>query len=217
MKIKNSPVIFILVIGFLFSFLFYNRAFAHKVSIFAYSEGSIIYTESYFPDGSPVINGEIQVYDSNNKLILNGKTDNKGIYNFKAPKIDDLKIVLLASMGHRAEFVLKKEEIATADTEDGNVNNVSISKSQIGGISVQNKTGVNKTSENVALSTGNVTADEIRKIVSEEVAKELKPIARGIAKLEENKPGPTEIIGGIGYIIGLIGITMFFLAKKRDE
>jgi len=215
MKIKNGIVIFIFIISFLLSFLFFNIAFAHKVSIFAYSEGGMIYTESYFPDGSPVVNGEIQVYDSSNKLILKGRTDNKGIYNFKIPKIDDLKIVLLASMGHRAEFVLKKGDISTIDKENGNLKNESISKSKIGEISVQNKIGVNKTSDNEALSMGNVTADEIRKIVSEEVAKELKPIARGIAKLEENKPGPTEIIGGIGYIIGLIGITMFFLAKKR--
>lgn len=210
MKIKFQNI-FIIVTIFILSLIISNQAFAHKVSIFAYSEGGMIYTESYFPDGSPAVNGEIQVYDSNNRLILEGKTNNQGIYDFKVPRVDDLKIILLASMGHRAEFLLKKEDIAGTA---GEAQNESKKSTELNQTDDKNNVNSQKSSNNSSLN--DLTAEEVRKIVSEEVSKELKPVARGIAKLQEKKPGITEIIGGIGYIIGLVGIAMFFMAKKRD-
>jgi nickel transport protein len=38
---------------------------------------------------------------------------------------------------------------------------------------------------------------------------------REIKKSQEDKISPTEIIGGIGYIIGIFGIIAYFLSRKR--
>lgn len=88
-----------------------QHAMAHKVNVFAYVDGATVYTESYFPDGRPVKAGKIQVYDSEDVLLLEGVTDSNGLFNFAVPKIDDLRIVLEAGMGHRAEIRLKKDEV----------------------------------------------------------------------------------------------------------
>jgi nickel transport protein len=88
-----------------------SNAFAHKVSLFAYVEGGKIFTESFFPDGRAVEGGKVTVYDSQDQLLLEGKTDSQGYFNFPVPKIDDLTIVLDATMGHKADFKLKKEEV----------------------------------------------------------------------------------------------------------
>jgi len=56
--------------------------------------------------------GVIRVFDSTGKELLNGKTDTKGEFSFKVPKPDDLKIVLEAGMGHRAEWPLSKQDLA---------------------------------------------------------------------------------------------------------
>ncbi|MDT8379873.1 MAG: carboxypeptidase regulatory-like domain-containing protein [Desulfotignum sp.] len=86
-------------------------ALAHKVNLFAYAEGGTIFTESYFPDGRPVAGGKVLVYDSKDNLILEGVTDTEGFFNFEIPKIDDLKIVIDATMGHKNSFTLKKAEV----------------------------------------------------------------------------------------------------------
>ena len=91
-----------------------GTALAHKVNLFAYVDGGKIYTESYFADGRPVKNGKVLVYDSREKLLLEGATDQEGLYSFEIPKIDDLNIVIDAAMGHRNSFKLKKVEV-----EDG--------------------------------------------------------------------------------------------------
>lgn len=106
MKILNYLFVLVFV-----SLLFSGTAMAHKVSIFAYVESGKVYTESYFPDGSPVEGGKVLVYDSQHNLLLEGKTDKKGLFNFAVPKVDDLTIVIEASMGHKSSFKLKKSEV----------------------------------------------------------------------------------------------------------
>jgi nickel transport protein len=86
-------------------------ALAHRVNLFAYAEGGTIFTESYFPDGRPVEGGNVLVYDSTDKLLLEGVTDTGGFFNFEIPKIDAFKIVIDATMGHKNSFTLKKGEV----------------------------------------------------------------------------------------------------------
>jgi nickel transport protein len=84
---------------------------AHKVNIFAYVENGKIYTESYFPDGRKVEDGAIEVFDSQNQKVAEGKTDKQGKCVLPIPKKDDLTIVINASMGHKNSFLLKKSEL----------------------------------------------------------------------------------------------------------
>lgn len=94
--------------------LFFNLVtvvHAHKVYVFALVEGDLILTESYFRNERKVKDGVIRVYDPSGKQLLKGKTDEKGAFSFKIPQETDLRIVLEASMGHRAEYVIKADEL----------------------------------------------------------------------------------------------------------
>jgi len=88
-----------------------DNALAHKVNLFAYVEAGKVYTESYFPDGRPVEGGKVLVYDSQNNLLLEGVTDKKGLFSFAIPKVDNLTIVIEATMGHKNSFKLKKADV----------------------------------------------------------------------------------------------------------
>ncbi len=88
-----------------------GNALAHKVNLFAYVEDGRIFTESYFPDGRPVEGGRVLVFDSAGRQLLTGTTDKEGFFNFAIPKVDDLKIVIEATMGHKNSFRLKKSEV----------------------------------------------------------------------------------------------------------
>lgn len=106
MKIPSKVLILLAV-----STLLAGPALAHKVNLFAYVEGGKVYTESYFPDSKPVEGGKVLVYDSRDALLLEGKSDSKGLFSFPVPKMDDLKIVIDAGMGHKNSFNLKKAEV----------------------------------------------------------------------------------------------------------
>ncbi len=92
--------------------IFAAPAMAHKVNIFAYVEGDVVYTESYFPDGRMVGNGTITVLDAAGNKLLDGKTDQDGLFSFPVPeKKEDLTIVINASMGHKNSYLLQKSEM----------------------------------------------------------------------------------------------------------
>ncbi|MGI6656761.1 MAG: carboxypeptidase regulatory-like domain-containing protein [Desulfobulbus sp.] len=87
-------------------------AWAHKVNLFAYAEKGIVYTESYFADGRKVQDGQIQVRDAKDALVLTGTTDSQGLFSFPVPaQSGDLTIILDASMGHKTQFILKQEDL----------------------------------------------------------------------------------------------------------
>ena len=93
-------------------FFSYTTALAHKVYIYAWFEGDTVYTESYF-GSRKVKEGLIQVFDLSGKMLLEGRTDEKGEFAFKSPQKTDLRIVVEAGMGHRNECILKAEDVAT--------------------------------------------------------------------------------------------------------
>lgn len=91
-----------------------SSASAHKINVFAYAEAGLVRTESYFADGRPVRQSRVMVYDSSDTLLLEGKTDDDGLFSFAIPKVDDLTIVVREILGHRNTFLLRKAEIQAA-------------------------------------------------------------------------------------------------------
>lgn len=97
---------------FLFSLLLgLDHAEAHRVNLFAWVEGDTIYVESTFSGGRKVKAGKIIVTDPQGKELVKGTPDGQGKFSFKVPKRTDLKIVLIAGQGHRAEWIIPVSEI----------------------------------------------------------------------------------------------------------
>jgi hypothetical protein len=86
-------------------------AYAHRVNVFAWVEGDTIYVESKFSGGKKVKTGKIIVTDSQGTELVKGTTNDQGEFSFKIPKKTDLKIVLLAGAGHRAQWTIPATEI----------------------------------------------------------------------------------------------------------
>ena len=108
---------FFLIILFLTAIILIGShvpALAHKVMIFAWVEGDTVFTESKFSGGKKVLHAPVVIFDKNGKKLLEGKTDNKGEFSFKIPKLSDLRIVLNAAMGHKAEWTVPESELREA-------------------------------------------------------------------------------------------------------
>jgi nickel transport protein len=173
-----------------------SSAYAHKVNIFAYAENDMVHTEGYFVDGTKCKNSTVEVFDEQSGIkLLEGKTDNEGRFSFKIPEAVSMKIVLHASMGHQAEYIIKEEEIK------GTVEQRQKIKKTI------------QTSQAIGLNTSDLS--EIEAIVERVTDKKLQTIMNILLKIKEDseRPGITEILGGIGYIIGIMGIIMYFKGR----
>ena len=196
---------------FLSIFIFSDiPAFAHKVSIFAWVEGDTVYTQSKFSRGRKTKGAPVIVFDPEGNKLLEGKTDDKGEFSFKMPKKTALKIVLKASMGHMAEWKIPLEEVTDSDTES-DIKDFYESSSQIPIISLDPDLPV------YAESSTGLSKEEIQKLIDESLDRKLAPIMNMLADSYDDGPSLTEIISGIGYIFGLVGVAMYFASRKKKK
>ncbi|MBW2649947.1 MAG: hypothetical protein JRC66_02810 [Deltaproteobacteria bacterium] len=207
-KMKRLGTIRVMFISALMVLIPMSRADAHKVMLYAYVEGEKVFAEGYFGDGKKIVNSNIEVFDSSGKKLLEGKTDREGLFVFTVPKKDDLLLVLNASMGHRATFKIPANKIdAQEPARKGKSGVINADKKTTSGVEE-----ISAVEPGVAL-----TAENVRAIVDESLDRKLKPIVGGMLKLQQKRPGITEILGGIGYIFGIFGVIMYFKARRNGS
>ena len=80
-------------------------AHAHRVNIFAWVEGDNIYTESKFSGGKPVHNGQVRVFGPDGAQLLEGTTDDQGLFHFPIPQRSDLTVEVAAGSGHALSLI----------------------------------------------------------------------------------------------------------------
>ncbi|MEW6214959.1 MAG: hypothetical protein AB1478_07145 [Nitrospirota bacterium] len=199
----------------IFAFCIITNAYAHKVNIYAYAENGMVHSDSYFVDGTKCKNSIVEVFDEKSGTkLLEGKTDEDGKFSFKIPKTTPLKLVLHASMGHQAEYTLGEDEVKEA-TGAGKALKTPAVKPPVRLVDRPPAKISEKAPAGVSEIRG-LSESAIEAIVESAVEKKLQPVMRMLAELREKSesPGITEIIGGIGYIIGILGIIAYFKAKK---
>lgn len=175
-----------------------NSAYAHKVSTYAYREGDKVSGECYFVDGSPCRNSKVEVYDLRGQKITETITDEKGRYSFTTKEKGELRIVIPAGEGHRAEY--KLEGIAEK-----------IEKK------VAKETASAKTDNKSTQPQATVNRDEIKRIIDEVMDVKLQGLRAEIMDLRKqmDKVSLRDIIGGIGYIFGIWAVIMLIKRKKN--
>lgn len=183
-----------------------SHAYAHKVNMFAYVEGNKVMMEGYFADGNKPMNCDVIVTDPDKNVLIKGLTDREGKFSFDIPKITDLRIVLNAGMGHRAEFVISRDELTGVSpaAESG-------TEGDAGTVESDETAGTDASSDVSSLSSGVSNASEaaIRKAVAEANV----PLMRAIEELKEGV-NFANIVGGIGFIFGIVGILFYVKARK---
>jgi nickel transport protein len=179
---------------------------AHRVTIFAWVEGDTIYTESKFSGGKKVNKGKIIVYNLHGKQLLEGETNEQGEFSFKLPEKTALKIALQAGTGHRAEWTVPLEEIEGIDS--------------VAAEAVQpQSSSVNQSEKQMqSMSNLSLSPEDIQLAVEKALDKKLKPVIKMLAESQVSGPTYQDILGGIGYILGLVGVACFvhYRRKKTD-
>jgi nickel transport protein len=66
-------------------------------------------------------------------------------------------------------------------------------------------------------STVTLGKREIEEIIDASLGKKLAPITEILADSIHRGPGITEIMGGLGYIFGLVGVALYFANRKRKN
>ena len=194
---------------------------AHKIRVFAYAGDGKITAEAAFSSGRPAKNSQVTVHNGNGDTLLTGTTNDKGIFRFTIPRQAkatgmDLKIVVDVGEGHRGSWLLNASDYGGAQSADSAVG--SSAKNSYNGESNEKSSGEGSSAAPPATpSANNPNCQGIEAAVETIITKELAPLKRMIAQQRVHQTSLQDIIGGLGYILGLAGILFYFKAKKHTS
>lgn len=190
-----------------FSLMFAPAAGAHKATIFAWSEGDTVYTQSKFSGGKPVKGGEVAVFDDDGTRLLDGRTNANGEFSFKVPAITDLNIVLSAGMGHQNSWLLTATELGKEPPKGAAHESLP---------SIPLVSGGRHETVPPAVLPG-LTTQALEAIVARQLEQKLQPLTRMVAATQDKGPTVSDILGGIGYIVGLVGLGAYVRYRKEGR
>ncbi len=170
-------------------------ALAHRIQVLAYPSGGEIVVEATVGNEQPVTKGsEVTVTRSvNGDVLLRGETDIQGRFTFPIPKLSPktgLLISVNSGMGHIGSSTLTPEELKDQQ------------------LSAPPKPEKSKAS---SLSP---EEQRLSALISRAVAKEVEPLKHMLAKEMDSGPSMRDIIGGIGWLVGIGGL-LAALKKRR--
>ena len=184
---------------------------AHRVNIFAFVDGGEIQVECGFSRGSSVQAGKIEVLDAaTGATLLTGVTDEQGVFRFPVPASareqgHDLLIRVNAGEGHQNEWRIPAADLGQAPG-DG-VDAVSAIRELQQAATVP--PGASRDDQTYVLSR-----QELEKIIDTALEQKLAPIRKMLAEQYNAEPSMRDIIGGIGWLLGLAGIAAYFKNRR---
>ena len=175
---------------------------AHKVTIFAWVEAGQVHTESKFSGGKRVKNGKIEAFDHQNQIVHTGTTDQQGDHSFSVPAgARQLKIVLTAGMGHTNHWIVRAAELGA----DPKTENATVAPQKPETPPAQNA----RIEPNAPVG---LDAQAFESIVEQVLERKLAPLR---SQLAQQQWGLRDILAGLGYILGLMGLASYVHFRKQ--
>lgn len=178
-------------------------ALAHKVSLFAYVENGVIKGEGYFAGGDKAKDCPVLLQDAQGRELASTRTDGQGGFSLPLPASPPpWKLVMPAGQGHQAGFTLRAEDASPG----------AASAPEAG---AEASAAAGEAAVVTAGPGGGLSPALLEELVGRVVEKRLEPIKAGLARMEgEGAYGLRDIVGGLGYILGLMGLAAYFKSRK---
>ncbi len=198
----SSKLFFLLILWILITSA---PALAHHLSVFAYVSGGDIVVQASFGHNRPVKGGEVSVKTGAGKLLFQGKTDGRGMLRFprpQLPKNGTVKITVSGGPGHQGSWTMTPADLGNgmAETE----------------APAERKSAIQPASH----SSPALSEEEqkyLSRLISEAVAREIEPLKAMMARQVESGPSLQNIIGGIGWLVGLGGLAAAWASRKKQR
>jgi len=208
-------------------------ALAHKVSVFAYVDGPDIVIDAFYSKSNKVNHGKITVQNAaTGEEYLRATTDENGALTIPVPAKAiaakaDLRVLLVAGEGHQNEVLVTASEyaglmalaqpVATAAKAPATAQAAPRTAAGPAKPAKAPDLAAQRAPQPAPQLDEAALARIVEQAVERAVDARMAPVKRLLLESARQGPGPTEIIGGIGYIVGLFGVAAFLSARRKDR
>ena len=180
---------------------FATPAFAHKLKVFATAIGADITGYGYFAPGGRAQDSEVTV-TADGKVVATLRTNEEGEFSYTATTRVDHIFSLDAGDGHEAAYRIAADELPA--TLSGSASSTPATP----------PAGSQQRPQVLPVGPSPAAAAEVRALVEMGIAQQLRPLREQIDALQQ-KLWLHDVLGGIGYIVGLAGFAFWLSASRK--
>lgn len=177
---------------------------AHKLKVFATAEGEKILGQAYFVGGAGAGGATIRITDTEGRLLAQPKPDEEGNFSYRVEQRMDYRVEADSQDGHIASWTLRADEFST-----GLPVAEATGQTRSGDLAAQEP--VPPTTEALSTAAGTVSVQQVEAAV----ARQIRPLREAL-QAQEERVRLRDIVGGIGYIIGLAGLGLWWGGRRRN-
>ncbi|RKT45699.1 hypothetical protein [Thiocapsa rosea] len=185
-----------------------SPALAHKLQVFAFTEGARISGSAYFAGGGAASGARIEVRDREGKVLAELAPDGEGKFVYTAALPVDHLILAITDDGHQAEWRVPAAELAAGFAPDESPAR-DAERSEGGEVSVIVETVPSAVSANAMAALDPALESAIERAV----ARQIRPLREQLVAAED-RIRLQDILGGIGYIMGLTGLALWWKSRR---
>jgi nickel transport protein len=185
-----------------------SPALAHKLQVFAFAEGARIAGSAYFAGGGAASGARIEVLDGEGNRLAELVPDGEGrfVYSVQAP-VDHL-IRAITGDGHQAEWHVTAAELTAGFGSEGSIVEAA-PRPDHGDLS-----GIVETDASLIPAASAATLDPaLEAAIERAVARQIRPLREQLV-VAEDRIRFQDILGGIGYIMGLTGLALWWASRR---
>lgn len=162
---------------------------AHRLEVYASAAGSRVEGRAYYPPDQPAVGAEVEVRGPDGRVLHTTKADADGRFAFEARFLCDHEILVDADGLHLARHVLPVGELSP-------------SLPPLAGSSLP--------------PSGPSPPSDLDRKLDAAIARQLRPLREQIDRLETSTR-LRDLIGGVGYLVGIAGLIAFLKRKETGR
>ena len=184
-------------------------ALAHKVVVFATCTGEAIEGEVYFHGGTAARDVEVTLVGPEGQQLGQTQTDDEGKFTFPVRFRCNHKVIADAGSGHGAEYTVPADELPQSLPPPER--------------DVPGAPPASSAEPRAPSRPPRQTVTDPETTETEAERQEMRAIARQVDALRRemnqyhHQLRLRDVLGGLGYILGIMGVVFYFLGVRRKE
>ncbi len=181
-------------------------AFAHKLKVFATAVGAQVDGSVYFVGSGPAPGARISIETADGQPVETLQADPNGNFRFVATSRTTHLIKVDTGDGHSAQITIAAEDLPASLPSPTGAPASAASLTLV----------PSAAAAPVIVATPSAGGSAIEDLVAKAVAQQVRPLRQEINAYED-QVRLRDIAGGIGYIVGLAGLTMWLRNRHRER
>ena len=218
MSLCRFPALCLLALAVLL--LSFQDAMAHRINIFAVVEADQLRVVCRFSKSSPARDCPVTVFNKrSNAKLAEARTSGEGIALIpvtaamkSAP--EGLRIHINAGEGHENDCFVEPAELALADTAPAGTIEAPAPQAAPAQAAPAAQAAGQHAGQPTGQALAGISHEELAKLIESSVERRVAPLRAMLAAEAERGPGMTEILGGIGWILGIFGTAALCLSRR---